>query len=130
MGEQFEVVAASSGYNPSTKEQLGSERVQNPHDPEATYAAKGKGEQSKEHVGYKVQVAETVTEAVLAAGRTDGQFHQWHRDARGARERRGGGGQNGGGTAGDGYGQTAGQYVDAAYISTQTLGRRRRRAGS
>jgi hypothetical protein len=42
--------------------------VQNPHDPDATYAAKGKGEQKKEHVGYKVQVAETVSEAVLVPG--------------------------------------------------------------
>jgi len=31
-------------------------------------AAKGKGEQKKEHVGYKVQVAGTVCEAVLAPG--------------------------------------------------------------
>ena len=65
MGEQFELTAATAPQ-PKAKEQLSSERVQNPHEPEATYASKGKGEQRKEHVGYKVQVAETVTERVLA----------------------------------------------------------------
>jgi transposase len=35
-------------------------RVQNPHDPEARWCAKGKGKQKKDWVGYKVQVAETV----------------------------------------------------------------------
>lgn len=36
--------------------------VHNPHDPQAQWAAKGKGKQRREHVGYKVQVAETVAE--------------------------------------------------------------------
>lgn len=44
-GEQFEVVAA--GVQPKAKQDLGSERVQNPHEPEATYAAKGSGENKK-----------------------------------------------------------------------------------
>lgn len=39
--------------------------VQNPHDPDAQWAAKGQGEQRKEHVGYKVQMAETVQEEKL-----------------------------------------------------------------
>jgi transposase len=72
--EQFEVAAGGAEVQPKAKEQLGSERVQNPHDPEATYASKGKGDQRKEHVGYKVQVAETVTEAVLAPGEPTGNF--------------------------------------------------------
>jgi hypothetical protein len=36
--------------------------VQNPHDPEAEWSAKGKGKHKVEWVGYKVQVAETVPE--------------------------------------------------------------------
>jgi len=52
--EQFEVVAAETAPRPKAKEELGSERVQNPHDPDATYASKGQGEQRKEHVGDKV----------------------------------------------------------------------------
>lgn len=34
--------------------------VQNPHDPQAEWSAKGKGKHKKEWVGYKVQVAESV----------------------------------------------------------------------
>ena len=34
--------------------------VQNPHDPEAQWSAKGQGKQKKDWVGYKMQVAETV----------------------------------------------------------------------
>ena len=34
--------------------------VQNPHDPDAQWSAKGQGKQRKEWVGYKVQVAERV----------------------------------------------------------------------
>jgi outer membrane biosynthesis protein TonB len=59
---------------PKPKEQLSSERVQNPHDPEATYSVKGKGEKKKEHVGYKVQVAETVCEQVLSPGEPTRNF--------------------------------------------------------
>lgn len=72
-GEQFEVGRAENPQ-PKAKEQLSSERVQNPHDPEATYTVKGQGAAKKEHVGYKVQVAETVTEAVLAAGEPTTNF--------------------------------------------------------
>jgi transposase len=72
--EQFEVLPGAGALQPKTKEQISSARVQNPHDPDATYAAKGKGEQKKEHVGYKVQVAETVSEAVLAPGEPTRNF--------------------------------------------------------
>lgn len=73
-GEQFELLAEGHSVQPKTKEQLGTGRVQNPHDPDATYASKGNGEQRKEHVGYKVQVAETVSEAQLAAGEPTRNF--------------------------------------------------------
>ena len=59
---------------PKDKKQLPSERVQNPHEPEATYAAKGQGDHWKEHVGYKIQVAETVCEATLAPGEPTRNF--------------------------------------------------------
>jgi hypothetical protein len=59
---------------PRDKKELASDRVQNPHDPDATYAAKGKGEKKKEHVGYKVQIAETVSEAVLSPGEPTRNF--------------------------------------------------------
>lgn len=120
-GEQFEVVPGASQASPKTKEQLSSERVQNPHDPDATYASKGRGEQCKEHVGYKVQVAETVTEAVLEPGEPTQNFivgvltqAARESDEEGARKM-------------EAEQQTMGlekppvHYVDAAYVSTEKL---------
>ena len=95
--------------------------MQNPHDPDATYASKGRGEQCKEHVGYKVQVAETVKEAVLEPGEPTQNFivgmltHAAREsDEEGARKM-------------EAEQQTMGidkppvQYADAAYISTEKL---------
>ena len=119
--EQFEVLAAEAAPQPKAKEQLGSERVQNPHDPDATYASKGKGEQRKEHVGYKVQVAETVSEAMLAAGEPTRNFvtGMVSHPARESDEE--------GALKMEAEQQAMGldkpsvQYVDAAYISAQKL---------
>lgn len=120
-GEQFEVVAGTGVAQPKTKEQLSSERVQNPHDPDATYAAKGTGQQKKEHVGYKVQVAETVNEVVLAPGEPTGNFISGilthaarESDEEGALKME----QE---QQDMGLDKPPVQYVDAAYISTQKL---------
>jgi len=119
--EQFEVVAAAVAPRPKAKEQLGSERVQNPHDADATYASKGHGEQRKEHVGYKVQVAETVSEAVLAAGEPTRNFvtgmvtHPAREsDEEGALKMEAE-------QQAMGLDRPSVQYVDAAYISAQKL---------
>lgn len=48
--------------------------VHNPHDAEAHWAAKGQGKQRKEHVGYKVQVAETVQSGKLEKGEPTSNF--------------------------------------------------------
>jgi transposase len=56
-GEQFEVTAAEPAVRP--REDSGT--VQNPHDPEAQWAAKDQNK-TKTWVGYKVQIAETVAE--------------------------------------------------------------------
>lgn len=118
--EQFEVTAEGAALA-RAKQELSSERVQNPHDPDATYAAKGKGEQKKEHVGYKVQVAETVSETPLAPGEPTNNFivGMVTHAARESDEE------------GDlkmeaeqqamGLDKPSVQYVDAAYISTQKL---------
>jgi len=42
--------------------------VQNPHDPEAEWSAKGRGKHKKEWVGYKVQIAETVPQKEAQIG--------------------------------------------------------------
>jgi len=71
-GEQFKVVEKQT--LPRGKGELSSDRVQNAHDPDATYGVKGQGEKKKEHVGFKVQVAETVTQAELAPGEPTRNF--------------------------------------------------------
>jgi transposase len=118
--EQFELTAAGAALV-RNKQELSSERVQNPHDPDATYAAKGQGEQKKEHVGYKVQVAETVSQTPLAPGEPTNNFivGMVTHAARESDEE------------GDlkmeaeqkamGLEKPSVQYVDAAYISTQKL---------
>ena len=42
--------------------------VKNPHDPDVEWAAKGRGKNKKEFEGYKVQVAETVSEESVEKG--------------------------------------------------------------
>jgi hypothetical protein len=106
---------------PKPKGELDSARVQNPHEPEATYSVKGQGEKKKEHVGYKIQVAETVTEAVLAAGEPTRNFivgivthpayeHDEVGSAKMDREQ-----------AQMGLEKPPVQYVDSAYVSAQKL---------
>ena len=106
---------------PKDKKDLSSNRVQNPHDPEATYAIKGQGEKKKEHVGYKVQVAETVCEEPLAPGEPTRNFltgivtQQAHEsDEAGAQKME----QE---QAQMGLEKPPVQYVDGAYVSAQKL---------
>jgi hypothetical protein len=105
------------------KQELDSARVQNPHDPEATYSVKGKGEKKKEHVGYKIQVAETVVEAVLAPGEPTRNFlvgivthPAYESDETGAAKMEQEQAQRG-------WDPPPVQYVDSAYVSAQKLAR-------
>jgi transposase len=118
--EQFELTAEGAALARS-KQELSSERVQNPHDPDATYATKGQGEQKKEHVGYKVQVAETVSETRLAPGEPTNNFivgmvthaareSDEEGDLKMAAEQKA-----------MGLEKPSVQYVDAAYVSSQKL---------
>jgi transposase len=120
---EFAVEGLASGatIQPKGKGQLSSNRVQNPHDPEATYAVKGRGDQKKEHVGFKVQVAETVTETVLAPGEPTDNFltgivtHRAHEsDEVGAEKME----QEQGAM---GMEKPPVNYVDGAYVSAQKL---------
>ena len=95
--------------------------MQNPHEPEATYSVKGQGEKKKEHVGYKVQVAETVSEAKLAPGEPTGNFIMgivthpaYESDDAGAAKME----QE---QAPMGWEKPPVQYVDSAYVSAQKL---------
>jgi Transposase DDE domain len=124
-GGQLELRApapvAQARIEPKAKKELRSDRVQNPHDPEATYAVKGQGEQKKEHVGYKVQVAETVSEATLAPGEPTHNFiagivthPAYESDEAGAEKME----QE---QAGMGMEKPPVQYVDGAYVSAEKL---------
>jgi transposase len=69
--EHFEL---SSGGQMQQQEAQPPGAVQNPHDPEAQWAAKGHGKHRKEHVGYKIQIAETVSETTLSKGEPTANF--------------------------------------------------------
>jgi hypothetical protein len=106
---------------PKDKKELVSDRVRNPHDPEATYAVKGQGDKKKEHVGYKIQVAETVSEATLAPGEPTRNFlvgmvthPAYESDETGVEKVE----QE---QAQMGWEKPPVQYVDGAYVSAQKL---------
>jgi hypothetical protein len=106
---------------PKTKEAVPSNRVQNLHEPEATYASKGEGKARKEHVGYKVQVAESVSEIPLEPGEPMRNFvtgivthAAYESDEAGARKMAAE-------QAAMGLEKPPAQYVDAANISAAEL---------
>jgi hypothetical protein len=70
-GEHFELSAQKTVVQ---REAQPAGAVHNPHEPEAHWAAKGTGKHKKEHVGYKVQVAETVKEVQLERGEPTRNF--------------------------------------------------------
>ncbi len=117
-GEQFDLVDKATV---EPKKELNSDRVQNPHEPEAHYSAKGQGSKKKEQVGYKVQVAESVREQKLAAGEPTINFitgivtHSAEEsDLAGARRMEAE-------QAAMGLEKPSVQYVDGAYVNGSTL---------
>lgn len=62
------------GAGPEEREAQPPGAVHNPHDPQAEWAAKGKGRHRKEHVGYKIQVAESVPTSPLAKNEPTSSF--------------------------------------------------------
>jgi transposase len=118
---QDQVTVSGATIQPKDKKQLASDRVQNPHEPQATYSVKGQGENKKEHVGYKVQVAETVCEVELAPGEPTRNFiagmlthPAYQSDEAGAQQME----QE---QARMGLDKPPVQYVDGAYVSAQKL---------
>lgn len=118
---QGPAVGHGAVIQPKDKKQLASDRVQNPHDPEATYAVKGQGAQKKEHVGYKVQVAETVCEADLAAGEPTRNFITGIVTHPACESDQAGAVKMEAEQAAMGLDKPPVQYVDAAYVSAQKL---------
>ena len=124
-GEQPELglSAAAPGavVVPKDKGHLATDRVQNPHDAEATYAVKGQGAQKKEHVGFKIQVAETVNEAVLAPGEPTRNFLTGIVTQRAHESDEVGEAKMEAEQAGMGMAKPPVHYVDGAYVSAQKL---------
>lgn len=103
------------------KGELSSDRVHNPHEPDATYAVKGQGDKKKEHVGFKIQVAETVTQAELAPGEPTRNFltgivthAAYESDEEGAKKMAAE-------QAEMGMKKPPVEYVDGAYVSAEKL---------
>jgi DDE family transposase/transposase-like protein DUF772 len=71
LGENFEIQPDKT-LQPRAAQPPGA--VHNPHEPEAQWAAKGTGKNRKEHIGYKVQVAETVKDVRLQPGEPTQNF--------------------------------------------------------
>jgi transposase len=116
-----EALSSPALVQPKASGQLDSDRVQNPHEPEATYAAKGQGAHKKEHIGYKVQIAESVSEVPLVSGEPTRNFitgivthPAYESDEAGAEKME----QE---QAQMGWEKPPVQYVDGAYISAQKL---------
>ena len=110
------------------KGELDSGRIQNPHDPDATWSAKGTGQQQVSHVGYKVQVAESVEERRLEPGEPTAGFvvgvvtqPAHHSDEAGARTMAAE-------QASMGLGTPPVLYADGAYVSAERLARARAEA--
>lgn len=120
-GEHYKVSPGAAEPELKSPERLDSARVRNPHEPEASYASKGHGAQRKEHVGYKVQVAETVNERVLAPGEPTGNFivgiltHGAHESDRAGAQKMADQ------QAVLGLAKPPVQYVDSNYVSGQEL---------
>jgi hypothetical protein len=95
--------------------------VNNPHEPEAHWAAKGVGKHKREHVGYKIQVAETVKEVQLQPGEPTQNFLTavLTQDAIGSDEA--GLVQVEDEQAAMGLQKASHLYVDAGYVSAQKL---------
>jgi transposase len=118
-GEQFVLEAGTPRVR--GKGELDSGRVQNPHDPEATFASKGRAGQEKTHVGYKAQVAETVVEQTLEKGEPTRNFLTGIATQAAHQSDEAGACQMSEEQARRGGQEPAVKYVDAAYLSGDTL---------
>ena len=111
----------SQGQAPVQREAQPTAAVHNPHEPQAQWAAKGQGRHRKEHVGYKVQVAETVHAEPLQKGEptrgfltgivTHGASESDEAGAVLVEQQQ----------AGVGMEKPSEMYVDGAYVSAQKL---------
>jgi len=95
--------------------------VHNPHEPEAQWATKGTGKHRREHVGYKVQVAETVKDLALQPGEPTANFITAMETQEAIGSDEAGQVQVEQQQAAMGLEKAPELYVDAAYVSAQKL---------
>jgi len=95
--------------------------VHNPHEPQAQWAAKGLGKHKKEHVGYKVQVAESVVAQGLAPQEPTRAFLTGVATQPASASDEAGAEQMEQEQAAMGLDQPTELYVDGAYVSGQKL---------
>jgi transposase len=95
--------------------------VKNPHDPDVEWAAKGHGKRKKEFEGYKVQVAETVSEGSLEKGEPTKNFLTGVCIQRATESDEAGRQQVLGEQGEMGLEKPEVEYVDGAYISAQEI---------
>jgi hypothetical protein len=95
--------------------------VHNPHEPQAQWATKGTGKNKREHVGYKVQVAETVKEVALQPGEPTANFITAIETQEAIGSDEAGQLQVERQQAAMGLEKAPALYVDAAYVSAQKL---------
>jgi transposase len=95
--------------------------VRNPHDPDVEWAAKGQGKSRKEFEGYKVQVAETVSEGPVEKGEPARNFLTAVMIQRATESDEAGREQVLEEQAEMGLAKPEVEYVDGAYISAQEI---------
>jgi hypothetical protein len=106
---------------PVQKEAQPTGAVHSPHEPQAQWAAKGQGKHKKEHVGYKVQVAESVVTEPLAKGEPTRSFLTGIATQPASASDEAGAQQMAQEQASMGLDKPTEHYVDSAYISGQRL---------
>jgi transposase len=118
--EYFEVEADGIPKQRKAKERVVT-ALRNPHEPGVEWSAKGVGEQKKEWVGYKVQVAETVEGSPVESGEPTKNFITAVETQRATESDEAGFEQVKKVQAASGLAVPQEWYVDTAYVSGQVL---------
>jgi len=117
-GEQY-VIQRAEAIEVRQEEPVGA--VKNPHDPDVEWAAKGQGKNKKGFEGYKVQVAETVSEEPLEKGEPARNFLTAVRIQRATESDEAGRQQVLEEQAQMGLEKPEVEYVDGAYVSAKEI---------
>lgn len=118
LAEHFEVI---EGGGVRARAAAAAGALNNPHEPDAQWAAKGHGRHKKEVVGYKLQVAETVPEQKRAQGEPTVAFLTAVETQPAIASDEAGFAQVEAAQAQQGQCPASGWHVDGAYVSAELL---------